>query len=443
MAIAAVLPSTVDLVAKTKASNLWIPISPVPPTAGMSKITQAQGSHLTPASSNNQSPLNIAPTPSSSLEPSISSTTPTSPNSGGKKILPSRSFISSEIRRSSSFPAIRGLIQPETGTISSPADKRRNKLGYQRTSMACGHCRRRKIRCIPPTSEDPQGRCANCIRLKKECIFFPVDHVTEVRPGKREVGSISTSSTSSPQTPLPSSLPGQPPPIIESQAGSHYEQPIAPSVTIPSQPSRSGGEMNLSVPYRHDSIPSEISPFQSNFTFSQHEDSNDWHHTDSSHHQRVPSPYWGSSASTPSRPNFSPNPMLSPEPSFHPGHQPQHLVHPQYQPERSASFSQLEGGFANFHFPDNQQPSGYATMGMSQPMESHSGSLPSHGLTPNGTVHGHQHMGSHDPRGIHLMPHENVHTGWVQPNSQGHWFAEPGTTNEAHDANRVPYSSAF
>lgn len=54
------------------------------------------------------------------------------------------------------------------------SDKKRNKLGYHRTSVACGHCRRRKIRCMMP-DDDPSGRCSNCIRLKKECIFCPVE----------------------------------------------------------------------------------------------------------------------------------------------------------------------------------------------------------------------------------------------------------------------------
>lgn len=41
-------------------------------------------------------------------------------------------------------------------------------------NVATGHCRRRKIRCIP--SNDPsETKCANCIRLKKECQFYPVD----------------------------------------------------------------------------------------------------------------------------------------------------------------------------------------------------------------------------------------------------------------------------
>ncbi|KAK4945145.1 hypothetical protein LTR10_015571 [Elasticomyces elasticus] len=69
------------------------------------------------------------------------------------------------------------------GSPMSPADKKRNKLGYHRTAVACGHCRRRKIRCIP-AFEDPAGRCQNCIRLKKDCQFFPVDQQNPP-PGKR------------------------------------------------------------------------------------------------------------------------------------------------------------------------------------------------------------------------------------------------------------------
>ena len=43
------------------------------------------------------------------------------------------------------------------------------------TIFHSGHCRRRKIRC-QPANDDPQQRCANCIKLKKECSFLPVDH---------------------------------------------------------------------------------------------------------------------------------------------------------------------------------------------------------------------------------------------------------------------------
>ncbi|KAK2765110.1 hypothetical protein FQN54_008809 [Arachnomyces sp. PD_36] len=64
------------------------------------------------------------------------------------------------------------------------ADKKRNKLGYHRTSVACVHCRRRKIRCLL-APDDAQGRCENCIRLKKECNFYPVDQQPPVEKRSR------------------------------------------------------------------------------------------------------------------------------------------------------------------------------------------------------------------------------------------------------------------
>ena len=64
-----------------------------------------------------------------------------------------------------------------------------------------GHCRRRKIRCIPAPG-DLQNRCANCIRLKKECNFYPVDQgpPSELKNqrgtnGSRETGRISSSAS--------------------------------------------------------------------------------------------------------------------------------------------------------------------------------------------------------------------------------------------------------
>lgn len=104
----------------------------------------------------------------------------------------------STLKRSASTPNVRG---GESGL--SVVDKRRNKLGYHRTSVACGHCRRRKIRCLL-APDDAQHRCSNCIRLKKECNFFPVDQQPQVerrpRTGSKleHNGEASTSSSSSP-----------------------------------------------------------------------------------------------------------------------------------------------------------------------------------------------------------------------------------------------------
>ena len=68
-----------------------------------------------------------------------------------------------------------------------------------------GHCRRRKIRCLL-APEDPTSRCLNCIRLKKECNFFPVDQQPQPdsnRPGsKLDRASVETGSSSPSASPV-------------------------------------------------------------------------------------------------------------------------------------------------------------------------------------------------------------------------------------------------
>ncbi|KAM0800151.1 hypothetical protein BDR22DRAFT_909030 [Usnea florida] len=106
---------------------------------------------------------------------------------------------SAPLKRSASTPNVRGFSNGDAGMTL--AEKRRNKLGYHRTSVACGHCRRRKIRCLL-APDDPHNRCANCIRLKKDCNFFPVDQQPQLerrpRTSSRADTVASSSSDSSP-----------------------------------------------------------------------------------------------------------------------------------------------------------------------------------------------------------------------------------------------------
>ncbi|KAE8387999.1 putative C6 finger domain protein [Aspergillus alliaceus] len=99
------------------------------------------------------------------------------------------------------MPAVVGTTMTSTPTSqtavmesSAAADKKRNKLGYHRTSVACVHCRRRKIRCLV-AADDAQGRCENCIRLKKECQFFPVDQQPPIEKKPRPNSRLETAST--------------------------------------------------------------------------------------------------------------------------------------------------------------------------------------------------------------------------------------------------------
>ncbi|KIV84016.1 hypothetical protein PV11_05992 [Exophiala sideris] len=56
----------------------------------------------------------------------------------------------------------------------SHARSKGEKLGYYRASVACGHCRKRKARCMPAVG-DPQGRCSNCVRLGRQCVAVKVE----------------------------------------------------------------------------------------------------------------------------------------------------------------------------------------------------------------------------------------------------------------------------
>jgi hypothetical protein len=61
---------------------------------------------------------------------------PTSPSL--KKQPSSASSKSAKIKRSMSTPNVRGQATAEAAALALSADKRRNKLGYHRTSVACG-----------------------------------------------------------------------------------------------------------------------------------------------------------------------------------------------------------------------------------------------------------------------------------------------------------------
>ena len=129
--------------------------------------------------------------------PSLSSDS----NQQKRKRSPSKSSMKPNkvIKKSSSTPH---MARPDGP--GSADEKKRNKLGYHRTSVACGkcptrrqphlrhskltiegHCRRRKIRCVMPDDDHPSGRCSNCIRLKKECNFYPVEAGKGPHPPQR------------------------------------------------------------------------------------------------------------------------------------------------------------------------------------------------------------------------------------------------------------------
>lgn len=156
--------------------------------------------------------------------------------SSNKKRRSSKSKVPSELRRSTSTPHMRNLALANSGDLSPTSNKPRNKLGYHRTSVACGHCRRRKIRCLL-APDDPQGRCANCIRLKKDCNFYPVEHNPDASPTQpvstkdATPGQPLTPAASSPRH--PSSLSGDK--FTEFRPPYHSASAAAPNSNYPFQ----------------------------------------------------------------------------------------------------------------------------------------------------------------------------------------------------------------
>ncbi|KXT18880.1 hypothetical protein AC579_3571 [Pseudocercospora musae] len=119
-----------------------------------------------------------------------------------KKAKPPKTKPRQQPSKSSSTPSLRAHIMSD-----SDLDKKRNKLGYQRISIACAHCRRRKIRCLLSEDESEQ-RCQNCIRLKKECVFYPVDQQAAI-DARSETSTRSAAQPSAPSSAAVSTSPTQ------------------------------------------------------------------------------------------------------------------------------------------------------------------------------------------------------------------------------------------
>ena len=72
-------------------------------------------------------------------KPALAAQDPTQSHSlSSKKRRSSKSKVPSELRRSSSTPHMRNLALGNSGELSPTSNKARNKLGYHRTSVACG-----------------------------------------------------------------------------------------------------------------------------------------------------------------------------------------------------------------------------------------------------------------------------------------------------------------
>lgn len=92
-----------------------------------------------------------------------------------KKRRSSKDRASTSIRRSSSTPHMRNLALGTTGDLSPTGDKRRNKLGYHRTSVACGK------KAAPPCILS-----ANCPLIPRRRALSPPEDSMSCCPGRAD-----------------------------------------------------------------------------------------------------------------------------------------------------------------------------------------------------------------------------------------------------------------
>lgn len=350
---------------------------------------------------------------------------PTAQLQSNKKRRPSKGKLPPEIRRSASTPHMRNLALATSGELSPTADKRRNKLGYHRTSVACGHCRRRKIRCLL-ASEDPQGRCSNCIRLKKECNFHPVEQTNPLEPrsqssSKADKGS-NAPSASTPSSPRPSAT------SVNEQIEEYRQYSTLPSNVAGA---RFGVQSELEIDPTQASHTDGGGPLQHpTFTYA-HQIDSQWappsYFPQSSAAEDSPSGgyHWKASPSTaPSTYGSDSNMSGGQTPatmsttsnmSYGPHHDGQGWA----PPTRSMSYGNIEG--LSQHFPNQHLATQHDYRGRSSPY-----SYPSQIETP-GPMHGTSHPESAGPLSAPIV-HSTPNYGY--PPAAWNPYAMHGTSNE-------------
>ncbi|OTB06442.1 hypothetical protein M426DRAFT_20897 [Hypoxylon sp. CI-4A] len=128
-----------------------------------------------------------------------------------------------QLKRSVSTPNVRpqGSNKADHGSLGRPNEKKRNKLGYHRTPIACEHCRNRKIRCKQLEPADAFGRCESCLHLNKECTYVAVNQPLPPTVGKRQ-GTRSSTRASLASPSISPAIPTAP--KMEPQSSPPYHQ---------------------------------------------------------------------------------------------------------------------------------------------------------------------------------------------------------------------------
>lgn len=328
---------------------------------------------------------------------------------------------SAKIKRSMSTPNVRGQATADAAALALSAEKRRNKLGYHRTSVACGHCRRRKIRCIPAPA-DPQNRCSNCIRLKKECNFYPVDQQPHQEPSRRSSKTQSGNGRAS-ESSSPSTSSGQ---LPEMQNNLPY-----PHLNMPSIQDLGGPQMKRQ---RTESFSPETKVVTSSRNFEYGHGTTNWMASDASPgvkpQTEISQSYWRpnpqESPLTPAFSPFTPSLQIPPPqnwPNAHPDASPRDDLSWSV-PQRSISYSNLEGlqGHpqygAPFQHPHNQPNHNHSASDhyTTKPRTLQSGMYPPPISTSTGP-----HSATETPSATTSEPGQHAHSAGALPSHYPQW----------------------
>lgn len=355
--------------------------------------------------------------------------------------------IGGNIRRSMPTPSVKGQAAPESALAgSSSADKRRNKLGYHRTSVACGHCRRRKIRCILAPA-DAQGRCSNCIRLKKECTFHHVDQQPQGesknlpdQPGRYEVDTTSEASSPSTQTEAQRGRqdglhcsPLTMPPIQDVQMGGHRTGSYSPN-------DQAASNYNSPLPYEYARSSSTWEQSSVPKSGTSEAFNSGW---------RVPgeSPITPASAYSPYTPDLQNHPAHTIWPSIVSEPAPREESWP--VPNRSMSYGRVEGPALQGSYPYQHGPLAPRVSQPYPPILSSSASSPATRVGTN--VMPLERIGqpafsmpAWQPYGYGKPPVSNaeVYAGWYSPGLAEHAQASVGEEHQAGNFAAVYYPNA-
>ena len=313
--------------------------------------------------------------------------------------------------------------------------------------------------------DDPQNRCSNCIRLKKECNFYPVDQQPtqerRSRTGSKVEVKAGTNSTSASSSSSPGLTVGSSADHVENFnhfplmpiATNPFTTPLIPSAAVAMSPPGSAGKPALCAERQMFGLTVVAAPFSTRFEFPDQQPRSHWepqyYESPVGHPDEHSHGFWmkPDTPITPSYPTYHPTMPAPPNPQVH-----HESTYPPYEaaktesgwhPNRSMSYSHLEEtahpheAFNQFYHPEARRN----TLDMLPPSLRHSGSssIVSISESPATTLPATTTMQTLPPQPVplpwqHSMPPQS-------PKSLdfgGAWYPDPGHLTKVSEEQEPP-----